>query len=96
MQIVVNHVTRMKGGSRICVAGIDAASSRHVRFYESDGQAIKHSVVADVRRRLRRGVCVYAMLGLARPILDEGAGEEVHWLMANGLCLEDRPVGDVP
>ena len=30
MRIVVNHVTRMTG-SRICVAGIDTATYRHVR-----------------------------------------------------------------
>jgi hypothetical protein len=31
MRIVVNHVTRMSSDSRICVAGIDAATFQHVR-----------------------------------------------------------------
>jgi hypothetical protein len=31
MQIVVNHVTRMRTWSRICVAGIDLETGRHVR-----------------------------------------------------------------
>jgi hypothetical protein len=31
MQIVVNHVTRMRTQSRICVAGIDPRTHRHIR-----------------------------------------------------------------
>ena len=128
MRIVVNHVTRMTG-SRICVAGIDTVTYRHVRpvtgprnpltrellrdnggpfgagalvdigtdvrFYTAD-LAIKRDVVKDVNRRLATGTRVYAMLGLARAIRDEAAGQDLHWLMANGLCLADRAVGDLP
>jgi len=49
MQIVLNHVTRMRS-PRICIAGIDP----------------------------KRG----------RP--------ERHWLQVNGVCLEDRPLGERP
>ncbi len=65
------------------------------RFYDADQTTIKREVVNDVDRRLASGVTAYAMLGLARAIPDDDAGD-VHWLMANGLCLADRAVGDVP
>lgn len=66
-----------------------------VRFYDADQTTLKRKVVDDVNRRLASGVKAYAMLGLARAIPDDDAGD-VHWLMANGLCLADRAVGDVP
>lgn len=66
-----------------------------VRFYEADHKTIKRDIVDNVSRRLATGVKVYAMLGLARAMPDED-GSDVHWLMANGLCLVDRAVGDVP
>jgi hypothetical protein len=66
-----------------------------VRFYGDDQETVRRDIVDDVSRRLARGGRVYAMLGLARAIPDADGGE-VHWLMANGLCLADRPVGDVP
>jgi hypothetical protein len=66
-----------------------------VRFYKADQTTIKRGVVADVNRRLTSGIPACAMFGLARAIHDADAGK-VHWLMANGLCLADRAVGDVP
>lgn len=66
-----------------------------VRFYTA-GLKIKRDVVRDVNRRLAAGTRGYAMLGLARAIRDDATGRDLHWLMANGLCLSDRPVGDVP
>lgn len=66
-----------------------------VRFYTTD-LTIKRDVVDDVNRRLAAGTRAYAMLGLARAIPDEATGEDLHWLMANGLCLADRAVGDLP
>ncbi len=66
-----------------------------VRFYDSDHATIKRGLVADVNRRLASGVEAHVMLGLARPLPDDEAGD-VQWLMANGLCLADRPVSDVP
>jgi hypothetical protein len=66
-----------------------------VRFYEPDHQTVKRSVVEDVNARLASGVEAHLMLGLARPLTDAEAGE-VQWLMANGLCLADKPVGDEP
>jgi hypothetical protein len=56
-----------------------------VRFYEPDHMTVRVDVVGDVQRRLRAGTRVYAMLGLAREMYDEGAGGEVHWLQVNGV-----------
>ncbi len=66
-----------------------------VRFYTTD-LTIKRDVVEDVNRRLTGGTRAYAMLGLARAIHDDATEQDLHWLMANGLCLVDRAVGDVP
>ncbi len=66
-----------------------------VRFYEEDG-TIKQSVVSDVSDRLRRGVDAFVMLGLARAFVAQGDDRPRHWLQANGLCLADRAVGDLP
>lgn len=66
-----------------------------VRFYEADHKTVKRDIVDDVNGRLASGVTAYAMLGLARAMHDNDGGD-VHWLMANGLCLADRAVGDVP
>jgi hypothetical protein len=66
-----------------------------VRFYTVD-LTIRRDVVDDVNRRLAAGTRAYAMLGLARAIRDDATGQDLHWLMANGLCLVDRAVGDLP
>lgn len=66
-----------------------------VRFFKDD-HTIKTSVVDDVNRRLRRGVEAFLMLGLTRQWSKRGETHERHWLQLNGLCLADRPVGDVP
>ncbi len=66
-----------------------------VRFYTAD-LTIERDVVDDVNRRLAAGTRAYAMLGLARAIRDNATGQDLHWLMANGLCLADRAVGDRP
>jgi hypothetical protein len=49
----------------------------------------------NVRRRISAGAPLYGMLGLARAVQDTEAGY-IHWLMVNGLCLADCPVGDIP
>lgn len=67
-----------------------------LRFVEADHRTIRRDVVEDVRERLRRGVDLYLMLGLARAFRAEGDDRDRHWLQVNGLCLEDRPVGGGP
>jgi hypothetical protein len=71
-------------------------SVKDVRFFEDDHKTIKTRAVEDVTRRLRRGVDAFLMLGLTRAWLKPGETHERHWLQLNGLCLVDRPVGDVP
>ncbi len=71
-------------------------SVKDVRFFEDDHQTIKTGVVDDVSRRLRRGVDAFLMVGLTRAWSKPGDTCARHWLQLNGLCLVDRPVGDVP
>jgi len=59
-------------------------------------KTIKTSVVEDVRRRLRRGVDAFLMLGLARAYQAPSDDRERHWLQLNGLCLADNPADDTP
>ncbi len=66
-----------------------------VRFYEADHSTIEDRVYNDVRARLSIGVDAYVMLGLSRPF-EGSADHEMHWLQVNGICLVDRPVGNVP
>jgi hypothetical protein len=67
-----------------------------VRFVESDNRTARRDTVVDVRERVRRGVGVYLMLGLARAFRASGDDKERHWLQVNGLCLADRPVRGAP
>lgn len=66
-----------------------------VRFYTPDLR-LRRDVIDDVNRRLAAGTPAYAMLGLARAMHDNATERDLHWLMANGLCLADRAVGDAP
>lgn len=66
------------------------------RFYEFDDFALNRDLVVEVNQRLKSGVTTYAMLGLARALFDEDAGEHLHWVQCNGLCLADRAVADRP
>jgi hypothetical protein len=67
-----------------------------VRFVEPDHKTIRAEVVADVRARMRSGVEVLLMLGLARPFQRSEDDRERHWLQVNGICMADRPLGDSP
>jgi hypothetical protein len=67
-----------------------------VRFYEPDHNTITRSRVNDVNGRIADGIGLYIMLGLAQPLYDAKSGLDLHWLMANGICLADRAVSDIP
>ncbi len=67
-----------------------------IRFVEPDHKTIRTNVVDDVHARLQRGVGVYVMFGLSRAFTAIGDNQDRHWLQVNGLCLEDRPVGNIP
>lgn len=64
-----------------------------LRLFEPEG-APRGAVVEDVADRMRRGVGVRLMLGLGRAWTKDGDEQPRHWLQVNGLCLEDRPLGD--
>jgi hypothetical protein len=67
-----------------------------VRFYEPDHKSLRRERIDDVNERIQRGVPIYTMLGLAQALWDGGSRQELHWLMANGICMADRAVSDVP
>lgn len=64
-----------------------------LRFFAKDHMTIRRDVVEDVRKRMRRGVDVMLMLGLARAFMAKDDDCERHWLQVNGICLADRPLG---
>jgi hypothetical protein len=65
-----------------------------IRFYEPDQHTIKKSAVEAIGHRLRKGVGAFLMFGLARAYKAPHDDRERHWLQLNGICLEDRAVGD--
>jgi hypothetical protein len=67
-----------------------------IRFIKADHKTIKLEVVTDVRERMRRGVDVLLMLGLARAFAKTGDDRERHWLQVNGICMADRPLAQGP
>lgn len=67
-----------------------------VRFYEPDHKTLRRDRIDDVNERIQLGVPIYTMLGLAQALWDIGSRQQLHWLMANGICMADRAVSDVP
>lgn len=67
-----------------------------IRLVEPDHTTVRAAAVEDVRRRMRRGVGVRLMLGVARPFQARGDNRLRHWLQVNGICLDDRPLGELP
>ncbi len=65
-----------------------------VRFVEADHKMVKAELVSDVKARMRRGVEVLLMLGLARAFQRSEDDRERHWLQVNGICMTDRPLGE--
>lgn len=62
-----------------------------IRFVEGDHRTLRTDVIERVQARLRRGVPLRLMLGLARAFVATGDDTRRHWLQVNGLCLEDDP-----
>lgn len=63
-----------------------------LRFVEADHKTIRRSLVEDVKERMRKGVGVLLMLGLARAFQRSNDDCERHWLQVNGICMMDRPL----
>jgi hypothetical protein len=64
-----------------------------IRFVEADHRTLKHNEIQDVQRRIRSGVDLFLMVGLARAFVAMGDDRGRHWLQVNGICMEDRPLG---
>jgi hypothetical protein len=73
-------------------AGAARLGVTDLRFVEADHRTLRRDAIEDFRRRMRRGVPVLLMLGLARAFRAEGDDEQRHWLQVNGICLEDKPL----
>lgn len=67
-----------------------------LRFVEADHTTVRTDVVADVSRRMTRGVETFLMLGLSRAFEKQDEDRARHWLQVNGVCLADSPLGDRP
>jgi hypothetical protein len=67
-----------------------------IRFVEADHSTLREDVIRDVRRRMRSGVDLFLMVGLARAWPRPGDDRRRHWLQVNGICMEDRPLGRRP
>jgi putative nucleic acid modification protein with dual OB domain len=67
-----------------------------IRFFEDDQKTVRPGAVDDAAARIRRGVPVLLMVGLSRPWQKEDDDRPRHWLQVNGVCMKDRPLGDLP
>jgi hypothetical protein len=64
-----------------------------IRFVEADHSTLKQNVVGDVQGRMRAGIDLFLMVGLARAFVATGDDRRRHWLQVNGVCIQDRPLG---
>lgn len=62
-----------------------------LRFYKDDSHILQPKVVADVQRRIKKGVGVIISVGLARAFVAMGDTVRRHWLQVNNIHLEDDP-----
>jgi hypothetical protein len=67
-----------------------------IRFVEADHKTLREDVIQDVQRRMRDGVDLFLMVGLARAFVATDDDRRRHWLQVNGICMEDRPLGPRP
>lgn len=62
-----------------------------LRLYAEDQKTPRAKVIADMQRRIQRGVAVVLSVGLARAFQVSGDTARRHWLQVNDLHLEDDP-----
>ena len=62
-----------------------------LQLYGTDQTTPRANVIADVQRRIQRGVGVILSVGLARAFRVSGDTARRHWLQVNNLYLEDDP-----
>lgn len=76
--------------------GVASLPVTDLRLVEADHQTIRAGAVDDLNERMRRGVEGLLLLGLSRAYRKDGDEHERHWLQANGICMFDRPLGELP
>lgn len=62
-----------------------------LRLYGKDQKTPRAKVIADVQRRIQKGVGVILSVGLARAFQASGDTARRHWLQVNNVHLEDDP-----
>jgi hypothetical protein len=67
-----------------------------VRLVERDHATIKLEAVEELNSRMSHGVETLLMLGLSRAFRKDGDEHDRHWLQVNGICMADRPLGELP
>jgi hypothetical protein len=63
-----------------------------LRLYRGDQQTVRFKTVAEVQRRIAKGVGLILSVGLARAFRVSGDTARRHWLQVNNVHLEDDPV----
>jgi Dual OB-containing domain len=66
-----------------------------LRFYRKDQQTPRRNLVANVQRRINKGVGVILSVGLARAFQARGDTARRHWLQVNNIHLDDDPTWQV-
>lgn len=74
-------------------AGSASPSVTDIRLVREDHQTIDLRAMDDVNERISDGIPCVLMMGLAYPFWRT---DDQCWLQVNGICLEDRPLGDTP
>jgi hypothetical protein len=67
-----------------------------VRLVERDHTTINLDAVEELNSRMSRGIEPLLMLGLSRAFSKDSDEHERHWLQVNGICMSDRPLGELP
>lgn len=63
-----------------------------IGFTQTTAERLFDRLVEDVKDRMRKGVGVLLMLGLARAFQRSDDDCHRHWLQVNGICMMDRPL----
>jgi len=67
-----------------------------LRLYEADHETPRHKAVADIVKRLGRGVDVILGVGVGRRYQKTGDPVAKHWLQVNNIHLRDNPLWKAP
>src|SRR4051794_22318645 len=87
MQIVVNHLTRMRTGSRICVAGVDPETFDHIRPVTPAADPITRELLREEGGPFSIGALVE--LGRVRAVPSPPESEDHQFATANARHVQD-------